>query len=68
MKITVYQPVCSAKGDKKWFTVNGAISPDREEAIRLANNHACFKYGIGKIERIDEYQVDEYDWYNPKTY
>lgn len=68
MKIKVYEPVCSTKNGKSWFTVNGAICEDRDEAIRRANRHTSVKDGNGKIERVDEHEVDEHEWNNPRIY
>lgn len=68
MKIKIYTAVCSSESYECWFTVNGGSSPDRDEAIRIANGHSCLKNGKGKIERIDIVEVDEEDWYSKKSY
>lgn len=68
-KITVYNPVCSDNSSKCWFTVNGAISEDRDEAIRKAMSHVAFREGNGgKIERVDESQVWDEEFYKPNNY
>lgn len=67
-KITLYEPVCSSKSEKSWFTVNGAIDPDRDRAISKAMKHAGVRDGAGKVERVDEHQVDEDEYYKPSRY
>jgi len=56
MKI-LYEPVL--REGLRFFTVNGAISENRDEAIRLASNHSSVKSEKAKIVRINEIECDD---------
>jgi len=68
-KITVYEPVCSDNSSKMCFTVNGAIDADRDYAISKAKKHVAFREGNGgKIERVNEHQVWDEEFYSTSNY
>ncbi len=71
MKIIIYEPVLkptALSNSKDWFTVNGAKSEDRDEAIRLASQHCAVRDGRAEIGRIDTFEVDKDDYYRKSYY
>jgi len=64
MKITVYEPVLGPKeGNGDWYTVNGAISENRDAAISAASKHSGIKSGKDEIKRVDEIEVEADAWF-----
>jgi hypothetical protein len=64
MKVKQYQAICiDEKGNG--FRVNGAISQDMDEAIRLAKKHSSFQDPKTRILRIEEWEVWEEDINRP---
>lgn len=68
MKIKIYQAVCSNPQEKCWWTVNGGWCDSYDEAVRIANRHVGISKLGGKIERVDEDEVDSDDFYSPRSY
>lgn len=69
--IKIYEPVLKPtpkSTSKDWFTVCGARSEDREEAIRLVKQHCSFKDGRSEIGRVDEFEVDAEEYYRHRIY
>lgn len=65
MSVIVYQPVLGpTEGNKgNHFCVNGAIGPDRDEAIQKASSHSLVKSGQAEIKRVDEIKMSEHEWF-----
>lgn len=68
MEKILYNPVLRTKdeffkkdsSDCQYFTVNGAVSEDRDEAISIASKHVSIRDGRAEIVRVDENKIFEY--------
>jgi len=65
-KVKYYQPVYQRLSGKKdsagnlsAFTVNGACSKDRDEALSLGSKHVSVKNNEAKLLRVNETEVWE---------
>ncbi len=64
--VKYYQPVYQMLSGKKdslgnyaCFTVNGASSKDKDEALSLGNRHSAVKSNEAKLLRVDETEIWE---------
>lgn len=59
MKITLFTAVIEENG--QFFTVNGGTRQRYDDAVRIASRHSSVKSGAGKIVRVDEECVQDWE-------